>query len=38
MDYDELRQFADSWGLVYLVVVFVAAVCLHLPSLGPQII
>jgi cytochrome c oxidase cbb3-type subunit 4 len=26
MDYETLRQFSDSWGLVYLVVVFVAVV------------
>ncbi|MEN2494918.1 MAG: hypothetical protein TECD_00828 [Hyphomicrobiaceae bacterium hypho_1] len=26
MDYEALRQLADSWGLVYLVSVFVAVV------------
>ncbi len=26
MDYETLRQAADSWGLLYLVVVFVAIV------------
>jgi len=26
MEYEPLRQFADSWGLVYLVVIFVAIV------------
>lgn len=26
MDYDSMRQFADSWGLVYLVLVFLAVV------------
>ncbi len=26
MDYETLRIFADSWGLVYLTVVFVAVV------------
>jgi cytochrome c oxidase cbb3-type subunit 4 len=26
MDYDTLRHFADSWGLVFLLAVFVAAV------------
>lgn len=26
MGYDELRHFADSWGLVFLFVAFVAAV------------
>jgi len=26
MDYEQFRQFADSWGLVYLVVIFVLAV------------
>ncbi len=26
MDYQSLRSFADSWGLVYLVVAFVAVV------------
>jgi cytochrome c oxidase cbb3-type subunit 4 len=24
MDYNELRHFADSWGLLYLVAIFVA--------------
>lgn len=24
MQYDTLRQFADSWGLVYLFVIFLA--------------
>ena len=23
MDYEYLRQFADSWGLVYLVLLFI---------------
>lgn len=26
MDYETLRQFADTWGLVFLVVSFVGAV------------
>ena len=26
MDYQQFRHFADSWGLVYLTVVFVAVV------------
>lgn len=26
MDYQSLRTFADSWGLVYLVVAFVAVI------------
>lgn len=26
MDYNNLRHLADSWGLLYLMVVFVAAV------------
>lgn len=26
MDYESLRQFADSWGLLYLVIAFVALV------------
>lgn len=26
MDYSTLRQFADSWGLLYLVVVFVGVI------------
>ena len=26
MDYETLRQLADSWGLVYLVVAFVAVI------------
>ena len=26
MDYEHFRQFADSWGLVYLFVIFVIAV------------
>ena len=26
MDYETFRHFADSWGLLYLFVVFVAAV------------
>ncbi len=26
MDYETLRQLADSWGLVYLVVVFVSVI------------
>ncbi len=25
MDYDQLRHFADSWGLVFLTAVFVGA-------------
>jgi cytochrome c oxidase cbb3-type subunit 4 len=24
MDYNEMRHFADSWGLVYLLVIFIA--------------
>lgn len=26
MDYSTLRQFADSWGLVYLFVVFIGVI------------
>ncbi len=26
MDYESLRQFADSWGLVYLMLLFVGIV------------
>lgn len=26
MDYETLRQLADSWGLVYLVVVFISVI------------
>jgi cytochrome c oxidase cbb3-type subunit IV len=26
MDYDSLRHFADSWGLVYLLVLFLSVV------------
>lgn len=26
MDYNALRHFADSWGLVYLMVVFAAVI------------
>jgi cytochrome c oxidase cbb3-type subunit 4 len=26
MDYDTLRHFADSWGLLYLLVIFLIAV------------
>ena len=26
MDYDTLRHFADSWGLLFLLAVFVTAV------------
>ncbi len=26
MDYEVFRQFSDSWGLAYLVLVFVAVV------------
>ena len=26
MDYESFRQFADTWGLVYLVVLFVGFV------------
>jgi cytochrome c oxidase cbb3-type subunit 4 len=26
MDYESFRHFADSWGLLYLVIVFCAAV------------
>ena len=26
MDYESFRHFADSWGLLYLVIVFVIAV------------
>ncbi len=28
MDYHAFRVFADSWGLLYLVIVFVAAVAM----------
>ena len=30
MDYETFRHFADSWGLVYLVVIFVAVVAFTL--------
>ncbi len=26
MDYEALRQFADSWGLLYLVLLFVGII------------
>ncbi|MGF1476017.1 MAG: cbb3-type cytochrome oxidase subunit 3 [Geminicoccaceae bacterium] len=26
MDYESLRQFADTWGLVFLIIVFLAVV------------
>ncbi|MBN9433944.1 MAG: cbb3-type cytochrome c oxidase subunit 3 [Bosea sp.] len=26
MDYETMRHFADSWGLVYMVAIFLAAV------------
>lgn len=26
MDYNAMRQFADSWGLLFMVLVFVGAV------------
>jgi cytochrome c oxidase cbb3-type subunit 4 len=26
MDYDSLRHFADSWGLIYLLAIFLGAV------------
>lgn len=26
MDYNTFRQFADSWGLLYLFIVFVAVI------------
>jgi len=26
MDYHSLREFADSWGLVYLLVLFIAVI------------
>ena len=26
MDYETLRQLADSWGLLYLVIVFVSVI------------
>lgn len=26
MDYETLRQFADTWGLVFLVVTFLAVI------------
>jgi cytochrome c oxidase cbb3-type subunit 4 len=28
MDYESLRQIADSWGLLYLVIIFVAVVAI----------
>ena len=28
MSYESFRQFADSWGLVYMVVVFIAVLAL----------
>ena len=35
MDYNTLRHFADSWGLLYMVIVFVVAVALVLrPGAG----
>ena len=30
MSYESFRQFADSWGLVYMVVVFIAVLALVL--------
>lgn len=26
MNYDDLRQFADSWGLLYMVIIFLAVI------------
>jgi len=26
MEYESLRQFADSWGLLYMVVIFIGVV------------
>ncbi|MEQ8396767.1 MAG: cbb3-type cytochrome c oxidase subunit 3 [Marinovum algicola] len=26
MSYDDLRQFADSWGLLYMVIIFLAVI------------
>lgn len=26
MTYDDLRQFADSWGLLYMVIIFLAVI------------
>lgn len=26
MDYNDMRHFADSWGLVYLLVIFIAVI------------
>jgi cytochrome c oxidase cbb3-type subunit 4 len=26
MDYHQLREFADSWGLIYLFIVFIAVI------------
>lgn len=26
MDYDQFRQFADSWGLLYLFIIFIVVV------------
>lgn len=39
MDYNALRHFADSWGLVYLFVIFLAvAVSLFRPGAKKQAI
>ena len=27
MDYDTIRHVADSWGLIYLLILFVGVVC-----------
>jgi len=37
MDYNTFRHFADSWGLLYLLVVFLVAVLLALrPGSGER--
>ncbi len=37
MDYNEFRHFADSWGLLYLFAIFLAAVFLALkPGSGKR--
>ena len=36
-DYDAMRHFADSWGLVYMLAIFViVAVMLFLPGAGKR--
>jgi cytochrome c oxidase cbb3-type subunit 4 len=36
-DYDAMRHFADSWGLLYMLAIFViVAVMLFLPGAGKR--